>query len=89
LFTAESAKARRLKDELVECKSEYVNLEAMAAEVEWLHRGTHPTMEAKYMSRVSSLKDEVRSIVMAGRAACQVAYAQSGGPASSLEVASS
>jgi hypothetical protein len=89
LFTAESAKARRLKDELVECKSRYVNLEAMATEVEWLHTGTLSTMEAKYMSRVSSLEDEVRSIVMAGRAACQVAYAESGGPVFLLEVASS
>jgi hypothetical protein len=88
LFAAESAKVRCLKDELAECKSEYANLEAVATEVEWLHAGTLSTMEAKYMSRVSSLEDERRSVVVAGRAACQVTYAQSGGLTSSLEVPS-
>jgi hypothetical protein len=37
---------------------------------------------------VSSLEDELRSVVTAGRAACQVTYAQPEGPASSTEVAS-
>ena len=40
------------------------------------------------MSLVSSLEDELRGVVVAGRAACQAAYAQPGGPASSLEMAS-
>jgi hypothetical protein len=62
-------------DKLIECKSKYVNLEAMAAKVEWLHAGTLLTMEAKYMLRVSSLEDKLRSIVMVGYATCQVAYA--------------
>jgi hypothetical protein len=88
LFVAESAKARRLKVELAKCKSEYANLEAVDAENEWLHAGTLLTMEAKYMSWVSSLEDELRSVVVAGRAACQAAYAQLGEPASSVEVAS-
>ena len=79
---------RCLKDELAECKFEYMNLEAMATEAEWLHAGTLSTMEAKYMLRVSFPKDELRSIVTSGHAACQVAYAQSGGPTSSTEVAS-
>jgi hypothetical protein len=87
-LVVESAKARHLKDELAECKSEYANLEAVAAEVEWLHTGTLSTMEAKYMSWVSSLGDERWSVVVAGRATCQAAYAQPGGPASSIEVAS-
>jgi hypothetical protein len=73
LFAVESAKARCLKDELAECKSEYVNREA--AEAERLHTGTLLTMEVKYMSRVSSLEDKHRSVVLAGRAACQAAYA--------------
>jgi hypothetical protein len=45
-------------------------------------------MEAKYMSQVPSLKDELRSVVVASHAACQAAYAQLGWPTSSLEVAS-
>jgi hypothetical protein len=57
-------------DKLIECKSEYVNLEAMAAKVEWLHAGTLLTMEAKYMLWVSSLEDELRSVVVVGCAAC-------------------
>ena len=40
------------------------------------------------MSRVSSLEDELRSVVAASHAACQVAYAQPRGPASPSEVAS-
>jgi hypothetical protein len=68
LFEVESTKVRCLKDELVECKSEYVNREA--TEFEQLHTGTLSTMEAKYMSRVSSLEDKHRSVVVAGRAAC-------------------
>ena len=70
MFAAESAKARRLKDELAECKSEYANLEAMATEVDRLHVGTLLAMEVKYVSRVSSLEDELRSVVVAGHAAC-------------------
>jgi hypothetical protein len=71
---------RRLKDELAECKSEYANLEVVAAEAERLHAGTLLAMEAKYMSPVSSLEDELRSVVAAGHAACQAAYAQPGEP---------
>ena len=70
MFVAKSAKARCLKDELAECKSEYVNLEAMATEVDRLHVGTLLAMEVKYVSRVSSLEDELRSVVVAGHAAC-------------------
>jgi hypothetical protein len=33
LFAEKSAKVRRLKDKLAECKSEYANVEAMAAKV--------------------------------------------------------
>ena len=40
MFAAESAKARRLKDELAECKSEHANLEAMATEANRIHVGT-------------------------------------------------
>ena len=69
MFTVESAKARRLKNELAECKSNYANLEAMADEAERLHVGTLSAMEAKYVSQVSSLEDELRSAVAAGRAA--------------------
>ena len=54
MFVAESAKARCLKDELAECKSDYANLEAM---------------EAKYVSQVSSLEDELQSVVTASCAA--------------------
>jgi hypothetical protein len=79
LFTAESAKARCLKDELVECKSEYANLEAVAAKAERLHAGTLSTMEVKYMLRVSSLEDKLRSVGTASRAACQV-LSQEGPP---------
>ena len=53
------AKASRLKNELVECMPDYANLEAMAAEVEWLHVETLLNMEAKYVSQVSSLEDEL------------------------------
>jgi len=69
LFIAESAKARRLKDELAKCKSKYVNLQAMAVEVDRLHAGTLVIMDAKYVSWMSSLEDELRSIVVAGCAA--------------------
>ena len=79
---------RHLKDELAMCKSEYANLVAVAAEAEWLHAGTLSTIEAKYMSWVSSLENKLRSIVAAGRATCQAAYVQLGGLASLLEVAS-
>ena len=58
----------------------------MAAKADKLHAGTLSAMEAKYMLRMSSLEDELRSIVAAGRAACQVAYAQPGGLASLSEV---
>ena len=50
MFTTESAKARCLKDELAECKSEYVNLEAMATEADRLHMGALSAMEANYVS---------------------------------------
>ena len=53
-----------------------------------MHAGTLLAMEAKYVSRMSSLEDELRSVVAASRAAYQAAYAQPEGPASSLEVAS-
>ena len=75
MFAVELTKARCLKDELAKCKSDYVNLEVVAAEAEQLHAGTLSAMEAKYMLRMSSLEDELRSIVTAGRTACQVAYA--------------
>ena len=65
-----------------------MNLEAVAAEAEWLHVGTLSAMEAEYVSRMSSLEDELRSIAVTGHAACQVAYAQPRGPASPSEVAS-
>ena len=55
----ESAKARCLKNELAKCKSEYANLEAMATEANRLHAGTLSAMEAKYVSQVSSLEDEL------------------------------
>ena len=79
----ESAKPRCLKDELAKCKSEYANLEAMATEADRLHIGTLSAMEVEYVSWMSSLEDELRSIVTAGCAASQVAYAHLGGPASS------
>jgi len=82
------AKVRRLKNKLTECKSDYANLEAVATEAEWLHAGTLLAMEAKYVSQVSSLEDEHRGVVTAGRAACQVAYAQLTRSASSSKVAS-
>jgi hypothetical protein len=88
LFTAESAKARHLKDEIAECKSDYVNLEGIAVEVERLHTETLSAVEAKYVSRVSSLEGELQSVVVVGRAACQATYGQSRGPASLSEVAS-
>ena len=44
-------------------------------------------MEAKYVSQVLSL-DDLQSVVTGGRVACQAAYAQPGGHASSSEVAS-
>jgi DNA topoisomerase IB len=75
LFAAKSAKARHLKDELAECKSKYANLEAMAVKTDRLHAGTLLAMEAEYVSRVSSLEDEIKSVVMANHAACQAAYA--------------
>jgi hypothetical protein len=50
VLTVESAKARHLKNGLAKCKSEYMNLDAMATEAEWLHAGTLSAMEAKYMS---------------------------------------
>ena len=57
MFVAESAKARCLKNELAECKSDYANLEAVAAEAERLHAGTLLSMEEKYVSQVSSLDE--------------------------------
>jgi hypothetical protein len=87
VFAVESAKAR-LKDELAECKSDYANLEVMVAEAEWLHAGTLSAMKAEYVSPMSSLEDELRSVVAAGSTACQAVYAQPRGPISSLEVAS-
>jgi hypothetical protein len=88
LFVIESTKARHLKDEVAECKSDYANLEVVAAEAEQLHAETHSAMEVKYVSWVSSLEGELQSVVVAGCVAYQVAYAQLGGPASSLKVAS-
>ena len=70
MFIAESTKATRLKNELAECKSDYANLETVAAKAEWLHIGTLSAMEAKYVSQVSSLEDEIQSVVTAGRVAC-------------------
>jgi len=67
LFAAELAKARCLKNELAKCKFEYTNLEAMAIEAEQLHAGTLSTMEAMYMSRVSSFEDGLTSMVVASR----------------------
>ena len=60
MFIAESVKARCLKDELAECKSDYMNLEAVAAEAEQLHVETLSAMEAKYVSQLSSLKASSR-----------------------------
>ena len=88
LLIAESAKVRCLKNELAECKSDYVNLKAIATEAWRLHAEILLAMEAKYVSQVSSLEDELRSLVVASHAACQAAYAQPGGPASLSEVAS-
>jgi hypothetical protein len=45
-------------------------------------------IQVKYVSQVSSLEDELRSVVTAGSTAYQVAYAQPGGPAFFTEVAS-
>ena len=75
LSTAESAKARCLKDELAECKSAYANLKAMDAEADRLHTRALSTMKAKYASQVSSLEDELWSLVVASHVACQAAYA--------------
>jgi hypothetical protein len=50
LFATELTKARHLKDELAECKSDYANLEAVAVEAEQLHAETHSAMEVKYVS---------------------------------------
>jgi hypothetical protein len=69
-------------------ESDYANLEAVAAKAKQLHVGTILAMEAKYVSQVSSLKDQLQSVVTAGCAAYQAAYAQLGGPTSSSEVAS-
>lgn len=66
LLITESAKVRRLKNEIAECKSEYTNLEVMAAKAELLHTRTLSNMQAKYVSHVSSLEDELRSVVAAG-----------------------
>ena len=44
-----------------------MNLDAMAIEAEQLHVGTLSTMEAMYMSRVSSFEDELTSMVVASR----------------------
>ena len=62
--------ARCLNNELTGCKSDHANLEVVATKAECLHAGTLSTMEAKYVSQVSSLEDELRSVVMAGHAAC-------------------
>ena len=70
MFVAKSAKARCLKDELAECKSEYVNLEAMATEVDRLHAGTLSAIEVKYVSQMPSLEDELRNVVVDGCADC-------------------
>ena len=59
MFIEESTKARHLKNELAECKSDYANLETMVAKAEQLHIGTLSAMEAKYVSQVSSLEDEL------------------------------
>jgi hypothetical protein len=75
LFAVESAKAWRLKNELAECESDYANLEAMATKAELLHVGTLSAMEVKYVSHVSSLEDQLQSVVTAGRATCQATYA--------------
>jgi hypothetical protein len=37
------------KNELAKCKSDYANLETVAAEAEQLHAGTLSAMEAKYL----------------------------------------
>ena len=66
MLIAESAKARRLKNKLVECKSNYANLEAMATEAERLHARTRSSMEAQYVSQVLSLEDELGGVVVAG-----------------------
>ena len=47
----------------------------MTAKVEWMHIGTLLAMEAKYVSRMPSLEDELQSVVVAGHATCQAAYA--------------
>ena len=59
MFIAESAKVTCLKNELAECKFDYANLETVAAKAERLHIGTLSAMEAKYVSQVSSLEDEL------------------------------
>ena len=50
---------RCLQNELAECKSDYANLEAVATEAKRLHAGTISAIEAKYVSQVSSLEDEL------------------------------
>lgn len=85
---AESAEAKRLHDELSECKSAYASLEAAVAEAERVHTEAHSAIEAKYMSQVSSLGDELQGVVTAGHTACQAAFAQPEGPASASEVVS-
>ena len=87
MFTAKLAKVRCLKDELAECKSDYANLEAVAAKLRSYTQRPFLAMEAKYVSRVSSLEGELESVVVASCPSCQVAYAQPGGPTFALEVA--
>ena len=48
----------------------YANLEAIATKADRLHRGTLSAMEAKYVSQVLSLEDELTGIVVAGHATC-------------------
>jgi hypothetical protein len=56
----ESTKVRHLKDELAEYKSNYANLEVVAAEAKQLHAETHSAMEAKYVSWCHPLKASSR-----------------------------
>ena len=59
MLIVELAKARRLKNKLADCKSNYANIEAVATEAERRHAGTLLAMVEKYVSQVSSLEDQL------------------------------
>jgi hypothetical protein len=87
-LAAESAKARHLHDKLAESKSAYASLEVQYVKADCRYAKVLSAMEDGYASQVSSLEDELKGVVTAGRAACQAAYAQPEGPSSVAEVVS-